>query len=102
MPGQPKNEKRPSPHPRARVKRFAEPPLSGRELKLLKRMQARLLREHWALDEKDRAALVSAGKWLERVRKQLHSRVAASWAIELKRVGIHVRLAVVERWLVKG
>ena len=76
--------------------------MSKCEQRGLQRIQARLLREHRALSEKDRAASVSAEKWVQRVRKQLQSRIAASWEIEMRRVNINVRLALVERWLVKG
>ena len=84
------------------MKKLSRQPLSKCEQRGLQRIQARLLREHRALSEKDHAAQVSAEKWVQRVRKQLQSRIAASWKIEMRRVNINVRLALVERWLVKG
>ena len=85
------------------MKKLSRQPLSKCERPgTAKRIQARLLREHRALSEKDHAAQVSAEKWVQRVRKQLQSRIAASWEIEMRRVNINVRLALVERWLVKG
>ena len=84
------------------MKKLSRQPLSKCEQWGLQRIQARLLREHRALSEKDHAAQVSAEKWVQRVRKQLQSRIAASWEIEMRRVNINVRLALVERWLVKG
>jgi len=84
------------------MKKLSCQPLSKCGQRGLQRIQARLLREHRALSEKDHAAQVSAEKWVQRVRKQLQSRIAASWKIEMRRVNINVRLALVERWLVKG
>ena len=45
--------------------RGSAPPLSKHEQRCMQRIQARLLREYRALDEKDRAAHVSAEKWLQ-------------------------------------
>jgi len=84
------------------MKKLSDPPLSKREERAVERLQARLLREYRALGDKDLAAEISADKWLQRFRKQLHSRIAAAWEIEMPRVSINVRLAIVERWLVKG
>ena len=60
------------------MKKLSRQPMSKCEQRGLQRIQARLLREHRALSEKDHAAQVSAEKWVQRVRKQLQARIAAS------------------------
>jgi len=65
--------------------RGSTPPLSKHEQRCMQRIQARLLREYRGLDQKDRAARFRR-EVAPRHRKQLHSRVAACWAIEMRRM----------------